>query len=175
MRVGDVIVAGILARREHAAQRVTLVHRPRDDEHIRMGQRAVAAAAGLWSGLGLQSLRPWNVGEPRQPGRRAEGQEIPASGRLGVEINDLALKILGRRRLCCRRRKGKGRGGRRLRDRIETKISLNPFAIDSHHALLRPRRYPPLDVIAWTKAVYNVSLRKTTNKPNVDLPGGEPH
>ena len=97
MRIGGVVVAGILAGREHAAQRVTFINGPCHHEQICTWQRAVAAAASRRAArLGRQSLGPWNIGVSRQAGRRAEGHELQASGGLGVEVDDFALEILSR-------------------------------------------------------------------------------
>jgi hypothetical protein len=134
MRVGEVVVAGILAGREHAAHRVTFIDSPCHHQHIRTWQRAGAAAARRAARLGRQSLGPWNIGVSRQAGRRAEGHELQASGGLGVEVDDFALEILSRCRLLSRLCKCKGRVGRRLRNRIVAKISLNPLAIYFHDA-----------------------------------------
>src|SRR4051794_32108777 len=160
VRVGLVVVAGILAGGEHAAQRVTFIDGPRHHQHVCTRQRAVAAAAGRAPGLGRQSRGPLNIGVARQAGRRTESQELQAGGRLGIEIDDLALKVLRRRRL------GgtwgsEGRLGRWGRDWIEAEISLDPLAVDSHAGLRLPegtRSSPPTAIVLREMALFNYRL-----------------
>src|SRR5262249_6944597 len=78
---------------------------------------------------------PWNVGEPREPGGRREGQELKPGGRLRVEVDDLALQVLALGRVD---RPGKGEGRRRCGcgDRIEAEVPLGPCSIDDHPASL---------------------------------------
>src|SRR5215470_14452897 len=130
MCVGDVIVTRVLARGEHAAQRMTFVNGPRHDEHICTWQWTVATAAGRTCRR-RQSFGPCDICESRQAGRRAESQELPPRRSLRIKVNDFALEVLcgfrfGRWRKC------KCRGWWRRRNRIEAKISFNPFAIDLH-------------------------------------------
>ena len=47
VRVGDVIVVRVLARRQHAAQGVSFVDGPGHYQHVGAGQRALAAARGF--------------------------------------------------------------------------------------------------------------------------------
>ena len=136
------IVMGILAGGEHAAQRMTLIDGPCHQEHICTRQRAVAAAARSRTRFGRESLGPWNISVSGQARRRGECQELQASGGFGVEIDDFALEILGRCRPCCWCI-GKGCDGRWIRNRVEAEIFLNPLAIDFHVPLRQTVRLRP--------------------------------
>ena len=126
-----------------SAERVPLIDGPRDDEHVRFGQRAIAAAGGLWPGLRRQSLRPGDVGKARQAGRRAKGEELQPFRRLGIEVDDFALEVFGFRRFF-RLDEGEGRRRGRFGDRIEAKVPYEPLPVDSHDAI-RPTRHKSVE------------------------------
>ena len=59
--VGQIIVVSILAGREHAAERVTFVHRPCHHQHIGCRQRIGAAAVDRLYRRRRQAFRPFDV------------------------------------------------------------------------------------------------------------------
>src|SRR5579863_410181 len=135
MRVRDIVVTRILARRQHAAQRVPFIHGPRDDEGVRARQRLGAAGRRLRGRGRREALGPGNVDEAAEPGRLREGKEGGAFRTLGVEIDDVALNIVetgvplsrGAHRVS-RWRNGNGR-------EINTDVALDPGAVDNHKPL----------------------------------------
>src|SRR5882724_11729448 len=108
MRVRDVVVAGILARRQDSTQSMPFIHRPGHYQHVGLGQWAAAISLRRFPGFRGKRFRPWNVRESRQARRRRESKEFSALRRLGVEINNLSLKVFRAATRLRRLRKSKG-------------------------------------------------------------------
>ena len=148
VRVGNVVVAGIFSGRQNPAQRVPLIHGPRDDEDIGTGQRLGAASRRSRSWRRSQALGPWNVDEAAEPGRLRERQEGGAFRTLGVEVDDVALnvvetRIASGRGVCRERRFGNRDGGG-----IGANIARDPGAVDNHEPLQNKSRPPEMAAVS---------------------------
>src|SRR5262249_60052837 len=82
--------------------------------------------------LRRKSRRPFDIGEPTEPGRLGEGKECRAFRAFGIEVDDLALQVFDRGARFGGRLRGECRCRRWSADRIEPEISFHPRAVNWH-------------------------------------------